>query len=491
MTTVPDPAPAWDGQSAALRSAYEMADLTFEQLWMRYFALGGNADLVEMEGHLAGLMPLPPAERDLLAHAVNERLDELFAQRRVPYSRPIRSRRPLTGPLAALLHLIDASHTAPPDRVGTLAAEAGRALGVQVTVHVVDHEQRRLWRLPTQREPAEPADERLAVDGTLPGRVYQTVQMLPSESGGVPRLWVPVIDGSDRLGVLEVGLNSPAELHDPTLREQCRWLADMLGYLITAMGKYGDALERRRRTRPRSPAAELLWQQLPPLTAASDAFMLAGWLEPAYEVGGDAFDYALSEETVSLAIFDAMGHGLGAGLLAAASLSAYRSARRDGGGIHDQARRIDDVVAGTFPGSAFATGVLAELDVATGRLRYVNGGHPPPLLLREGKVVKELSGGRRIPFGLGDGTPTVAEESLQPGDWLTLYTDGVTEARDASGAWFGEQRLVEFLTHQFAAGQPPPETARRLMRAVLDHQHGLLQDDASILLARWARDAPR
>jgi serine phosphatase RsbU (regulator of sigma subunit) len=252
------------------------------------------------------------------------------------------------------------------------------------------------------------------------------------------------------------------------------------------MGQYGDALERPRRTRTRTPSAELLWQLLPPLTAGSGAFVLAGMLEPAYEAGGDAFDYSLSETTVSLAAFDAMGHGLPAAVLAAAAVSAYRSARRDGRGIYEQARMIDEVVADGFPGSSFVTGVLAELDVPSGRLRYVNAGHPAPYLLRGGKAVKSLAGGRRMPFGLGTGVLTVAEEALQPGDWLAVHTDGVTEARDASGAWFGEERLVDLLTREVSGGQSPPETARRLMHAVLDHQEGLLQDDASVLLARWA-----
>jgi serine phosphatase RsbU (regulator of sigma subunit) len=105
-------------------------------------------------------------------------------------------------------------------------------------------------------------------------------------------------------------------------------------------------------------------------------------------------------------------------------------------------------------------------------------------------VVKELTGGRRIPFGLETEGLTVGEEILQPGDWLALYTDGITEARDATGAWFGEERLVEFLTHEIAAGQPPPETVRRLTQAVLAHQNGELQDDASILLACWSGDRP-
>jgi serine phosphatase RsbU (regulator of sigma subunit) len=113
------------------------------------------------------------------------------------------------------------------------------------------------------------------------------------------------------------------------------------------------------------------------------------------------------------------------------------------------------------------------------------------LLLRDGRVVRELTGGRRMPFGLDTAETTVVEEVLQPGDWLALYTDGITEARDATGAWFGEARLADFLTREIAAGQPPPETVRRLTKAVLEHQGGLLQDDASILLARWTRDHGR
>jgi hypothetical protein len=469
-------------QRRALRSALEIADLTLDELWTRFFALGGSSDLLEVEGHVQGLMSLPPTEVNVLAHALNERLDELFTQHRVPYRPPLRRNR-ASGPFAALLHLLDAAHAAPPDRLPELVAEAGAALGVEAAVHVADHEQCRLW--PLLPGGAAPPGS-VPIDGSLPGRVFQTVRPLPSDAEGLHRLWLPLVDGHDRVGVLEVRVGTVAELYDPGLREECRWLAELVGSLVTSMGQYGDALERPRRTRPRAPSAELLWHLLPPLTAGSGPFVLAGILEPAYEAGGDAFDYSLSESTVSLAAFDAMGHGLPAAVLVSAAVSAYRTARRDGRGIYDQARAIDEVVAETFPGSSFVTGVLAELDVPSGRLRYVNAGHPAPHLLRGGKLVKSLAGGRRMPFGLGTGVLTVAEEALQPGDWLAVHTDGVTEARDAAGAWFGEERLVDLLTREVSGGQSPPETARRLMHAVLAHQEGLLQDDASVLLARWA-----
>jgi hypothetical protein len=471
-------------QQSALNAAYGHAGLTVEQLWTRYFALGGDADLMDVDAQLAGLLTLPPAQLDVLAHAVNERLDELITHHRVPYSRPVRPGRPASGPLAALVGLLESAGSAAPEHLPSLARAAGRAIGVEVALHLIDHEQRRLVLLPT---PDAPSRSRLAVDGTLPGRAFRSVRTLSSDREGRARLWVPILDGGDRLGVMEVELVSVAELYDPALRQQCQWLSTLLGHLIASMHPYGDLLERPRRSRPLSPSSELIWQQLPPLTAATDAFVLAGMLEPSYDAGGDAFDYALSEHTVSLAIFDAVGHGIQAGLMATAALAGYRNARRDARGVFDQAGAIDDVISESFTGSAFVTGVLAELDVASGRLRYVNAGHPAPLLLRGGRVVKELTGGRRVPFGLDTSGLTVAEEILEPGDWLALYTDGITEARDSSGAWFGEARLMEFLTRAIAAGHPPPETVRRLTHAVLEHQGGLLQDDATVLLARWRR----
>jgi hypothetical protein len=483
----PDRAAPDGTQDAALAAAVRRADLTLEQLWTRYFALGGDADLIDVDAHLAGLVRLPAGDRDMLAHAVNERLDEVIAAHRVPYSWPVRQSLPTTGPLAALVELLMSAGAAPPERLASIAVDAGRALGVELSIHLIDHEQRRLVHLPAHGRASGPP---LGLDGTVAGRAFRTLRILSSDRQLHPRLYVPLVDGADRLGTMEARLEEPADLYDPSLREQLTWVASLLGHLIASMGDYGDELERPRRNRPLSASAELIWQQLPPLTAATDTFLLAGMLEPSYDVGGDAFDYALSERTVSLAIFDAMGHGISAALMAATALAGYRTARRDARGVYDQSRAIDDVIARTFPGSAFVTGVLADLDLTTGRLRFVNAGHPPPLLLRDGKVIKELTGGNRVPFGLEAEGLTVAEEKLEPGDWLALYSDGVVEARNSAGSWFGEELLQDFLTREMAASQPPAETVRRLTQAVLRHQGGLLQDDATILLATWRREPP-
>jgi serine phosphatase RsbU (regulator of sigma subunit) len=122
---------------------------------------------------------------------------------------------------------------------------------------------------------------------------------------------------------------------------------------------------------------------------------------------------------------------------------------------------------------------------------YITGGHPAPLVMREGRIVKTLEGGHRPLFGLpaATGTPLeefrIGEETLQPGDWLILYTDGLVEARDHNGEFFGEARLIDFVQRAAASGNPPPETVRTLVRAAMEHQNGVLQDDATVLLAYW------
>jgi hypothetical protein len=471
-------------QQRTLVLALQRAELTTDELWLRYFALGGTAELMEVEAYAHGLAGLPSLQRDILAHAANERLDELTWHHRASYSRPMRESTPPSDQLAALVTLLEGAELAPPDRLPAVAAAAGKAIGVGIAIYLADYEQRRLHHAPlpgdlsTEREP-------LSVDATLAGRAFRNEQILPAQTAGRTFLWVPLLDGAERLGVLEVEVADAADLHDPGLRTQCRWISMLLGHLVVLTTQYGDGLDVLRLRHPRTVAGELIWSLLPPLTAGVDGFVVTGVIEPRYDMGGDIFDYSLSETTATLMILDAVGHDLRSGLIAACALAAHRTARNGGHGLYEQARAIDETISRQFGSATFATAVLAEIDLKTGRLRYINAGHPRPLIMRGGRIVKPLTGGRRPPLGLGARDLTVAEEKLQSDDWLVLHTDGITEARDHNGEFFGDVRLVDFLRREAATGYPPPETARRLIRAVLAHQSDTLQDDATVLLARW------
>jgi serine phosphatase RsbU (regulator of sigma subunit) len=167
------------------------------------------------------------------------------------------------------------------------------------------------------------------------------------------------------------------------------------------------------------------------------------------------------------------------------------------------AARADDAIARQFGRDRFVTALLCDLNLATGLLSWIPCGHPPPLLIRDNRTVRELARTPRPPLGLahldaawpgtlyrpGVAAP-VATERLEPGDRVLLYTDGVTEGRAADGTPFGIERLADFIIRHSSAGLPPPETMRRLNRAILDYQHGRLRDDATAVLVEWQPDRP-
>jgi serine phosphatase RsbU (regulator of sigma subunit) len=184
-------------------------------------------------------------------------------------------------------------------------------------------------------------------------------------------------------------------------------------------------------------------------------------------------------------VLDAVGHGLPAALLATAAIGAYRHARREMLDLPDIAALVNDVVADNFTGSQFATAAIARLDLDTGQLRWINAGHPEPLIVRGGALVRPPECRPHRPLGLQAAKPDVCAMQLHPGDRVLFYSDGIVEARSPGGEFFGEERLADFIIQAAAAGDPAPETMRRLMRRVLGHQADQLQDDASIVVLEW------
>jgi sigma-B regulation protein RsbU (phosphoserine phosphatase) len=171
------------------------------------------------------------------------------------------------------------------------------------------------------------------------------------------------------------------------------------------------------------------------------------------------------------------------------AVAAYRAGRRQRLSLEDTAEGIDRAITAQFGLEHFVTAVLAELHLGSGRLRWCVAGHPRPLLLRAGKIVKTLEGNVGLPLGLG-GPAAPAEEGLEPGDQVLLFTDGVVEARSADGEFFGLQRLEDLTRRASASDNTPPEMMRQLVHAILNHQAGDLQDDATIVLVEWRGAGP-
>ncbi|MCY1145699.1 PP2C family protein-serine/threonine phosphatase [Actinoplanes sp. Pm04-4] len=389
------------------------------------------------------------------------------------------------GALEAVRQLIRQGYRARPEDLADMAMQAAPLLGVQaLVIYVVDHQQRTLLPLTGDRSPAGKPEP---IDGTLAGRAYSTVSpTLSRPDDGEQVLWVPLLDGSERMGVLQVFADRP--LTDQEVAD-CATVAALVGELVVTGDLYSDTIERLRRREPMRLAAEMLRAQLPPLTFATSRTVIAGILEPCYDVGGDAFDYAVNGETAHLALFDAVGHGSAGGMravvLACIAIAAYRNARRAAMDLTATYHHLDNAVR-EHDRTGLITAVLAELDQHTGILRVISAGHPSGIVLRRGRVVTVLPTPTALPVTLGDRRPPViVQEVLEPGDQILLYTDGIIEARDRDGDAFGIDRLISFAERALSESLPAAETARRLVHAILKHQDDCLQDDATVLLLQW------
>lgn len=399
------------------------------------------------------------------------------------------------GELFALREFMRPTHTmAAHELPAHISLSAVRLGFVDSRVYLADLQQKVLVPfLPPRGPDFEERPASLGVDATLAGRAFQHVEIFGHDDEvGRAQAWVPLLDGSERLGVLAVTLRPGAELDEVT-SARLKLFAGMVAELVTTKNLYGDTMVRLRRTSPMGLAAEIQWSVLPPLTFANREVSVAAALEPAYEVAGDSMDYAVDVDAARFGIFDGVGHDLLSAQLVSLVVAAYRNARRVQQTLVQTAQHINEAVTGLFPGEGFVTGLLGELDTDTGLFTWLTAGHLPPLLLRHGQLVKTLELLPSLPFGLGLeglllGDPEdvcVGRQQLEPGDYLLLYTDGVIEARSPDGDLFGVPRLTDLMIRNLAAGFPASETMRRAVLALMEHQAGDLADDATMMLVQW------
>lgn len=351
-------------------------------------------------------------------------------------------------------------------------------------IYLVDIQQRLLV-------PFVEGEPDLDLETSLAGWTYRTDSLRVEETpSGQLNVWLPLANGAERLGVLELTMDS---LDGVTLR-RCRTAASLLALIITSKRTYSDTIAQRMRTRPMHLPTEMVRAFLPPRSIGTGWVVSTAALEPAYELGGDAFDHVFTEDILHTTILDGMGHDLASGLATSVAMAGCRNARRSGAGLDELVGTVDDALAKWLP-EQFCTGVFTQLHMPTGVLRWCNCGHPAPLLIRRHRLLhKALERPPEPPLGLparlAETARQVHEVRLEPGDRILLYSDGVVESRNEEGEQFGLERFTDYIIRSTAAGQNAPEVLRLLIHSILDHRHNKLSDDATILMFEWQPPDP-
>ncbi len=216
---------------------------------------------------------------------------------------------------------------------------------------------------------------------------------------------------------------------------------------------------------------------LPTAFPSGPGYQIFANMEPARNVGGDFYDViALENGRIGLAIADVSDKGVPAALFMMSSRTLMKGAAIGSENVGEVLGEVNDLLNEDNDTAMFVTVIYAVYDPETGDLSYASGGHDPPLIVRPDGSSVIAPSTRGVALGVAQGIDyKYAEVSLQPGDTVVLFTDGVTEAMNAEHEQFGIERLREVFV-----GNPPVDSEqanRAVFQAVRDFAGDTPQSD--------------
>jgi phosphoserine phosphatase RsbU/P len=224
---------------------------------------------------------------------------------------------------------------------------------------------------------------------------------------------------------------------------------------------------------------------LPPEFPRSETFQVAARYVPMTSVAGDFYDFIVADDRqAGLLIADVSGHGVPAALIASMVKLAATSQRSEAANPSGFLAGMNSALLGNTQ-NQFVTAAYAHLDSQSHELRYSAAGHPPMLLLRQG-TVREIEENGLMLAAFDFAKYSNVTHRLEQGDRLLLYTDGIVEAADASGKFFGQDSLSELLRQ--TSTLPPSEAADRII-ATVGQWAATQDDDLTILVCDYLGSA--
>jgi sigma-B regulation protein RsbU (phosphoserine phosphatase) len=304
--------------------------------------------------------------------------------------------------------------------------------------------------------------------------------LVPDVGAGDPTIWapdwlraegfrgyalVPVVAQDRSIGVLAIYTRRPGLLDDERVRF-LRLMANQAAIAIEQARLHHEELQRQQFESELAVGRQIQLGLLPKEPPAVPGWDYAVVYQPARQVGGDFYDFfELSREPgrLGLVIADVADKGVPAALFMALSRTMIRTTALSGRTPSAALIRANELILKDSRADLFLTAFYGVLDSHSGRLVYANAGHNRPLCLRAATgEFQELAARGTILGMLEEVELEERELEVAPGDLLLFYTDGVTEAMDAEGRAFGEERLRE------AAGADPTAGAQQVLDRVLD-----------------------
>ena len=212
-----------------------------------------------------------------------------------------------------------------------------------------------------------------------------------------------------------------------------------------------------------------------------NGFVFSAAWRAAGTIGGDYLAaFPVGSQRAALCVADVSGKGLPAALLMSSLQAALKSAASEDVNPVDLCSQLNKLLNSDLPLNKFVTCFYGLLDVQRRVLRFTNAGHNPPLLIRANGAAEHLTTGGRVLGAFPDSTYQQGEIVLQSGDRLVLFTDGITEVRNAAGEEFGEARLRQLLTGEHA--RSAADLQQLVMDRVTKFCAGHFEDDAALMV---------
>ena len=293
----------------------------------------------------------------------------------------------------------------------------------------------------------------------------------------------PIISNDEVIGVFDLESDELNAYANDDL-EILNLLSSQVAIIIEKVMLHEQLIEKQRLQTQLEIARQVQLQLLPPKDPELEGFDISAYNFPTEEVSGDYYDWVrIYDDQIGIVIADVSGKGVPAALLMAFLRASLRAATHIGYAPHISMSKVNYLLWESIERNQFVTGFYGTLDATNRTLAYSNAGHNPPFLLdAEGKAHFEKRGG--VPLGMFRDTRYYEYyATIESGQMLVLYTDGVTEAMNPSGEEYGLDRLVD------AARRGRDLSARELIdfihREVIDWTEGLgVTDDVTFFIVK-------